>query len=106
MSNFNEIYNNLETTKEEIVSCTNEIEKIRDCFEEMHLDDTALFFTDKLIELKGREKPDQKELYRMAKCYFRKEHYYRGALLITNNNLHLNDLSARYLAAKCYVNIK
>lgn len=106
MANFNEIYNNLTTTKEDILSCTNEIEKIRDCFEEVHLDDTAIFFTDKLIELKSRDKPNHQEVYRMAKYYYRKEHYYRGALLIINNNLHLNDLSARYLAAKCYVNIK
>ncbi|OTF81508.1 hypothetical protein BLA29_007718, partial [Euroglyphus maynei] len=101
---FNKAYNNLKITKEQIYSNVDEIKKIRDDFEQMFMIDTAKFFTDKLITLEQDHNDD--EIYRMAKLLHQKEQYHRAALMITSNNFHLKNLSARFLAAKCYFDCK
>lgn len=103
---FNDAYNSTKITKRQIYSKVDQIKKIRDDFEKMFLVDTAQFFTDKLITLEHNDDHDNdadSEIYRMAKLLHQKEQYHRAALMIISNNFHLKNLSARYLAAKCYV---
>lgn len=78
----------------------NTLKNIRNEFDELTLTDTAVFFTDKLVTLTNQSKD---EVYQMAKLLLEKEEFHRAAFYITSRNLHLQDISCRHLAAKCYV---
>ena len=78
--------------------------EIRDQFEDLTLIDSAAFYTDKLITCSNEGSPSSKrEAYRMAKLLHEKEEFHRAAHFITLRGIHHDDLSCRYLAAKCYV---
>lgn len=91
-------------TKQDVYDNVELLREVRDQLEELTLVDSAKFFTDKLITLLANDPSRVKEeVYRMAKLLHEKEEFHRAAFFITSRNLHQQDLSCRYLAAKCYV---
>ena len=93
----------VEISEKDIYDNVDNLREVRDQFEEFTLVDSSKFFTDKLITLVKDDNQKKEEIYRMAKLLHEKEEFHRAAFFITSRNLHQNDLSCRYLAAKCYV---
>lgn len=94
------LYPTINIDENDLHNNVDQLRDLRDQFNELMLIDTATFFTDKLLTLTS---DDKNEVYNMAKLLYEKEEFQRAAFFITSRNLHQNDLSCRYLAAKCYV---
>lgn len=101
MSDLSKLTPAADITEKDIYDNVEQLRELRDQFEEFMLVDTAKFFTDKLITLAKQD--NKEEVYRMSKLLHEKEEFHRAAFYITSRNLHQQDLSCRYLAAKCYV---
>lgn len=89
----------------DVISLVKDIAEYRDGAAERMMDDTAIFFADKLVSLTS-DQPDtcKMERYRWAKLLHEKGEYHRAAFaLAVKNDYHIKDLSCRHLAAKCYV---
>lgn len=97
------LYPTINIDENDLHNNVDQLRDLRDQFNELMLIDTATFFTDKLLTLTS---DDKNEVYNMAKLLYEKEEFQRAAFFITSRNLHQNDLSCRYLAAKCYFDSK